>query len=96
MNLIPAAGKYVLRLDPEQEMTAGGIVLPDTADKQGNYATVVAVNAASFRDKNGHLTNPISKTGDRVLIGRYAGVRIEHDGEELVVINHDEILAYLR
>ena len=95
MNLIPAAGKYVLRLDPEQVVTAGGIVLPDTADKQGNYATVVAVNAASFRDKNGHLANPTSKAGDRVLIGRYAGVRVEHNGEELVIINHDEILAHI-
>jgi len=95
MNLIPVPGKYVLRLDPEQEVTAGGIVLPDTADKQGNYATIISLNGNAFRDKNGHLINPISKIGDRVLIGRYAGVRIEHDGEELVVINHDEILAYL-
>lgn len=93
MNLTPAPGKYILKMDPEEEKTAGGIVIPGSAVKEGNFATVVGHNPVSFRDKSGHLTPPGYEIGERVVLGQYAGVRIEHDGEEFVVVNQDEILA---
>jgi len=94
VNLVPAPGKYIIQLDPQEEMTAGGLYLPGTAIKDGNFGTVVAVNSERpYRDKHGHLVIPACAVDSRVVIGRYAGVRIEHDGQEYVIVSHDEILA---
>lgn len=93
MTLTPAPGKYILKMDPEDEKTAGGIIIPGSAIKEGNFATIVSANPISFRDKHGHLSAPLYEVGNRVVLGRYAGVRIEQEGEEFVVVNQDEILA---
>lgn len=93
VTLIPTPGKYIIQLDPQEEMTAGGLFLPGTAIKDGNFGTVVAMNKTAYRDKHGHLVPPVYSVDSRVVIGRYAGVRIEHDGQDYVIVSHDEILA---
>lgn len=88
MNLTPTPGRLIVKVDPEAEQTSGGIYLPATAIQQGNYGTVVAVPTSSCDDLTSHYHE-----GDRVVVGRYAGVAIDYEGEEYVVLKHDEILA---
>lgn len=93
MNLTPTPGRIIVKMDLEDEKTAGGLFLPGNAIKEGNFGTVVACCPHAYYDDTDRLTTPIARKGDRVAIGRYAGVRIDHEGEEYVVLKQDEVLA---
>lgn len=95
MDLKPTAGKIIVKVDPEAEKTSGGLFLPGTSIGKGNLATVVARSPLAWEDKQGRLHSPLVHEGDRVIIGQYAGVQINYQGEEYVVLNHDEILAII-
>lgn len=95
MDLKPTAGKVIVKVDPESETTSGGLFIPGTSIGKGNLATVVARSPLPWEDKQGRLHAPIVHEGDRIVIGQYAGVQIVYQGEEYVVLNHDDILAII-
>jgi len=92
MKIRPLHDRIVLRRLDEQEKTAGGIIIPDTAKEKPLEARVVAVgNGRVMEDGSIH---PLEvKAGDRVLIGKYSGSEVKIDGEEHVIIREDEVLG---
>ena len=92
MQLIPLGDKVVVRrLEPE-EKTAGGIVLPDMAREKPREARVLSVGDGK-RLEDGRMAGCQVHEGDRVLFTPWAGTEIEVDGDELLILSEDDILA---
>ena len=83
----------VLRVQEEQK-TAGGIIIPDTAKEKPQEGKVVSVGPGKMGD-DGKRSVPDVKAGDRVLFGKYAGTEIKIDGVEHVFMREDDILGVL-
>ena len=83
----------VLRVQEEQK-TAGGIIIPDTAKEKPQEGKVISVGSGKMGD-DGKRTTPDVKVGDRVLFGKYAGTEIKIDGVEHVFMREDDILGVL-
>ena len=83
----------VLRVQEEQK-TAGGIIIPDTAKEKPQEGKVVSVGPGKMND-DGKRAKPDVKVGDRVLFGKYAGTEIKIDGVEHVFMREDDILGVL-
>ncbi len=80
----------VKRLD-EEEKTAGGIIIPDTAKEKPQEGMVVAVGSGKRED--GKVVALDVKEGDKVLFGKYSGTEIELDGDEHLIMREDDILG---
>ncbi|MCY4486028.1 MAG: co-chaperone GroES [Deltaproteobacteria bacterium] len=80
----------VKRLD-EEETTAGGIIIPDTAKEKPQEGMVVAVG--SGRREDGKVVALDVKEGDKVLFGKYSGTEIQLDGDEHLIMREDDILG---
>ena len=87
MRLCPNGNRLVIRRDEAQKKTDGGIIIPDVAQDAPARGQVVAVGS----DYKG-----VGRTGAVVLIGRYAGVDVELDGEKLTIVNGDDVLGEVR
>ncbi len=81
----------VKRLDPEEKMK-GGIILPDTAKKKQETATVVAIGTGK-KDKQGKAIPFPVKIGDKILMEKYSGQEVTLDSEEYVILRADDIIA---
>jgi chaperonin GroES len=81
----------VKRLEPEEKMK-GGIILPDTAKKKQETATVVAIGTGK-KDKNGKPIPFPVRVGDKILMEKYSGQEITIEGEELIILRADDIIA---
>ena len=92
MRFVPLADKIVVRRLDAEERTAGGIVLPDTAQETPKQGRVLSVGDGKIL-KDGSRAGPEVNEGDRVLFGSYAGTEVAVDDEELLVMSADEILA---
>lgn len=93
MTLRPLHDRLIIkRLDNERK-TASGIVIPESATEKPDQGEVVAVGPGKFVD--GKIQSIDLKKGDKVLFGKYAGQAVKIDGEELLVIREDEILAVI-
>ena len=80
----------VKRLD-EEEKTAGGIIIPDTAKEKPQEGMVVAVGSGKRED--GKVVALDVKEGDKVLLGKYSGTEIQLDGDEHLIMREDDILG---
>lgn len=80
----------VKRLD-EEEKTAGGIIIPDTAKEKPQEGRVVAVGSGKRED--GKVVALDVKAGDKVLFGKYSGTEIQLDGDEHLIMREDDILG---
>ncbi|MBN8613449.1 MAG: co-chaperone GroES [Deltaproteobacteria bacterium] len=83
----------VKRLEAEQK-SKGGIIIPDSAKEKPIEATVIAVGNGRTNDK-GEVRPLEVKAGDRVLFGKYGGTEVKIDGEELLILREDDVLAIL-
>ena|ERR1700722_20669838 len=81
------------RLEAEEKMK-GGIILPDTAKKKQETATVIAIGTGK-KDKSGNLIPFPVKVGDKILMDKYSGSEVTLDGEEYMILNADDIIAVL-
>ena len=92
MKVVPLGEKVVVkRLEAEQQ-TAGGIVLPDTAREKPQQGRVLSVGDGQLLGDGTRARHQVSE-GDRVLFGSYAGTEVLVNGEELLILNEDDILA---
>lgn len=92
MKLRPLGDRVIVkRLDNERQ-TASGIVIPESAAEKPDQGTVVAVGPGK-RSDDGTVLPLDLKVGDKVLFGKYAGQSVKVDGEEVLVIREEEILA---
>jgi chaperonin GroES len=88
----PLHDRVIIRRIEEQEQVRGGIIIPDTAKEKPQEGEVIAVGSAKKLDSGERVALDV-KEGDRVLFGKYAGSEIKLDGEELLILREDEILA---
>lgn len=87
MNFTPLGKRVLIKREEEQKTTTSGIILPDNAKEKPLQGTVVAV--ATKAAKKG------IKEGDKVIFGKYKGTEINVDGEELLILESDDILGIL-
>ncbi len=92
MKVVPLGEKVVVKRLEAEEMTAGGIVLPDTAKEKPQQGRVLSVGDGRLLPDGTRVENQVSE-GDRVLFGGFAGTEVVVDGEELLIMSEDEILA---
>jgi chaperonin GroES len=92
INLRPLDERVVVEPVEAEEMTAGGIVLPDTAKEKPQRGTVLAVGPGKLLD-NGQRSEPSVVVGDEVIYGKYAGSDIEIDGRDVKILRESDILA---
>jgi len=92
INLRPLDDRVVVEPLEAEEVTAGGIVLPDTAQEKPQRGTVIAVGAGKLLD-NGERGELSVAVGDEVIYGKYGGSDIEVDGREVKILREGDILA---
>ncbi len=96
MKIEPLHDKVVIKPLSEKEVTASGIVLPGTADKEKPMEGEVIATGPGKRMENGSVSPMSVKVGDKVLFTKYAPDEVEVDGEDYLVIDEDKILAIVR
>ena len=93
MKLKPLGDRVVVQPVEEEEMTASGIVLPDTAKEKPQKGKVIAAGEGKW-DDDGEKRIPLDiAEGDEVLYSKYGGTEIQVDGEDLLVLRESDVLA---
>ncbi len=92
MAVKPLADKILVKRLEAEEVTKGGIVLPDSAKEKPKEGRVVEVGPGKVMDDGNRSTMQIRK-GDRILFTSYAGTEIKVDGEEFLIMSEDDVLA---
>ena len=92
MKFRPLGDRVVVRRVKEDQKTAGGIIIPDTAKEKPQEGEIVAVGPGG-RDEAGKLIPIDVKTGDRVLFGKWSGTEVKIDGEDLIIMKESDILG---
>ena len=94
MNIRPLQDRVIIKRMEEEKTSPGGIVIPDSATEKPIKGEVVAVGNGLVLD-NGDIRPLDLKVGDKVLFGKYSGTEVKLDGEELVVMKEDDVMAVL-
>ena len=94
LKIKPLADRVVIEPEEAQEVSAGGIILPDTAQEKPQQGKVVAVGPGKVSDA-GTLIESAVKKGDTVLYGKYSGTEVTIDGTEYSIMRESVILAVL-
>ena len=94
MKFRPLHDRVVVRRVEEDTKTAGGIIIPDTAQEKPMQGEVVAVGDGA-RDDSGKLIPLDVKPGDMVLFGKWSGTEVKIDGEELLIMKESDIMGVL-
>lgn len=92
--LKPLADRVLVEVDVEESKTAGGILLPDTAQKKSQKGTVIAIGSGKVLDNGERLPFEVA-VGDRVLFAKYSGVDIEEGGKKFLLLPERDILGKL-
>ncbi|SHF65627.1 chaperonin GroES [Desulfacinum infernum DSM 9756] len=94
MKLKPLNDRVVVKRLEEEERTAGGIIIPDTAKEKPIQGEIIAVGSGKLMEDG--TRRPLDvKEGDRVLFSKYAGTDVKVEGEELLIMREDDILAII-
>lgn len=94
MQISPLHDRVVVKRILEDNTTAGGIIIPDSAAEKPMQGEVLAVGPGKVLD-NGSLSPMALKVGDRVLFGKYSGTEVKVSGDELVVMREDDIMGII-
>lgn len=94
-KLRPLGDKVLVRRDDAEDRTASGIYLPEQAKDKPKTGTIMAVGDGALNAKTGDRVPLTVKKGDRVIFSSYAGSEVKLDGDELLIMSEDEILAIL-
>jgi len=93
MMLRPCGDRVLVKPNVEEERTAGGIVLPDTAKERPQWGEVIAVGAGKW-DESGKNRIPMEvKVGDKVVFAKYGGTEVKVDGDEYLILRESDTLA---
>ena len=93
MELKPLGDRLIVRAIEEEETTAGGILLPDTAKEKPQNGKVLAVGDGKISEDTGKRVPLDVSEGDEVLYSKYGGTEIKVDGEDLLVLRESDVLA---
>lgn len=94
MKFRPLNDRVVVKRVEEDVKSAGGIIIPDTAQEKPMQGVVVAVGPGARNDA-GERIEPSVQEGDRVLFGKWSGTEVKLDGEDLLIMNESDIMAVL-
>ncbi len=94
MRFRPLHDRVVVKRTDEEEKSAGGIIIPDTAKEKPMEGEVIAVGPGA-RGEDGKLHALDVKAGDRVLFGKWSGTEVKLDGEELLIMKESDIMGVL-
>jgi chaperonin GroES len=94
MKFKPLHDRVLVRRVGADEKTAGGIIIPDTAQEKPMEGEIVAVGDGA-RDENGKLVPLDVKPGDRILFGKWSGTEIKIDGEELLIMKESDVMGVI-
>jgi len=92
IKLQPLADRVVVKPIEREEVTKGGIVLPDTAKEKPQEGKIIAVGPGRLSDDGKRIAMDV-KVGDVVLYAKYGGTEVKIEGEELVILRESDILA---
>jgi chaperonin GroES len=92
MNIRPLHDRIIVKRVEEETTTAGGIIIPDSAQEKPQEGEVIAVGKGKSTEDGKILALDV-KTGDRVLFGKYAGNEIKIDGQEYLMMREDDVLG---
>ena len=92
MKIVPLGANVVVKRLPTDEVTDGGIVLPDTAKQKPRQGRVLSIGDGRMLANGARCRHQVSE-GDRVLFDAYAGAEVVVNGEEFLIMGEDEILA---
>ena len=92
MNIKPLADRLVAKRIEEDTTTAGGIIIPDTAQEKPQRAEVLSVGAGA-RDANGNVIPMDVSVGDTVLFTKWGGNEVKLDGEELLILKESDVIG---
>ena len=92
LNLRPLGDRVVIQPDEGEEVTTGGILLPETAKEKPQQGTIVAIGTGR-RDDSGKVVPMDTKLGDKVLYAKYAGTEIKITGKKVLILKESDILA---
>ena len=90
----PLNNRLIVKRIDEEEKTAGGIIIPDSAKEKPQQGNVIAAGPGK-RDDTGKRIAMEVKEGDRVLFSKYGGTEVKLDGDEHLIISEDDVLAIL-
>jgi chaperonin GroES len=94
MNFRPLHDRVVVRRVDAEERTAGGIIIPDTAQEKPQEGEVVSVGPGTLND-TGELRPLDVRAGDRILFGKWSGTEVKLDNEELLIMKESDIMGIL-
>ena len=94
MNIRPLQDRVIIKRMEEEKTSPGGIVIPDSATQKPIKGEVIAVGNGLVLD-NGEVRPLDLQVGDKVLFGKYSGTEVKLDGEELLVMKEDDVMAVL-
>ena len=94
MKFRPLHDRVVVRRIEQQDKTAGGIIIPDTAKEKPMEGEIIAVGPGG-RDENGKLVPIDVKAGDRILFGKWSGTEVKIGGEELLIMKESDIMGVI-
>ena len=94
LDLKPLADRVVVEPAPAEDKSAGGIILPDTAQEKPQQGTIVAVGPGKVSDSGSQIDMTVKK-GDKVLYGKYSGSEVSFSGVDYVIMRESDILAVL-
>ena len=94
MKIRPLHDRVIIKRTEEERKSPGGIVIPDSATEKPIRGKVIAVGKGRILE-NGSVRALDLKAGDKVLFGKYSGTEVKVDGEELLVMKEDDIMAVI-
>jgi chaperonin GroES len=94
MKFRPLGDRVVVRRVAEEQKTAGGIIIPDTAQEKPQEGEIVSVGPGAL-DENGKRVAPEVKAGDFVLFGKWSGTEVKIDGQELLIMKESDIMGII-
>jgi chaperonin GroES len=94
MQFRPLHDRVAVRRIEEEQKSAGGIIIPDTAKEKPMQGEIVAVGPGA-RDEKGQVQSLDVKVGDRVLFGKWSGTEVKIDGDELLIMKESDIMGVL-
>ena len=94
MKLRPLSDRVVVKPTEEEDKTAGGIILPDTAKEKPMKGEVVSVGPGNLNDKGVRVKMDV-KAGDKVIYGKYSGTEFKMNDQEYLILRESDILAVI-
>ena len=94
MKFRPLHDRVLVRRIDEEEKSAGGIIIPDTAKEKPSEGKIIAVGSGS-RNEKGEITPMDVKAGDLVLFGKWSGTEVKVDGEDLLIMKESDVMGII-